>query len=102
MGIFWYIVIFLHAIFSVQYIIFRLRLRNSQLKYLFEPNVNFMRKCRSAARYDAIHVEGWKSMIGGALLTPIRLLGAICIVLFLLIFEKIFNKVTGSKLSSLY
>lgn len=97
MGIFWYIVLFVHAVFSVQYVIFRLRLKNSQLKYLFEPNVNFMKKCRSAARYDAIHVEGWKSIIGGALLTPVRLLGAIVIVLMLLVFEKVFNLITGSK-----
>lgn len=97
MGVFWYIVIFLHVIFSVQYVIFRLRLKNSQLKYLFEPNVNFMRKCRSAARYDAIHVAGWKSIIGGALLTPIRILAAIVLVLILYIFEWIFIRVTGSK-----
>ena len=97
MGVFWYVVIFLHAVFSVQYVIFRLRLKATQLKYLFEPNVNFMSKCRSAARYDAIHVDGWKSIIGGALLTPIRLLGAIVIVLILLIFEKIFLMITGSK-----
>lgn len=97
MGIFWYIVIFLHAVFSVQYVIFRLRLKNTELKYLFEPKVNFMRKCRAAARYDAIHVEGWKSIIGGALLTPVRLVVAVSIILVLLAFEKIFNLVTGSK-----
>jgi hypothetical protein len=62
---------------------------------LFEPNVNFMSKCRSAARYDAIHVEGWSSVIGGALLTPIRILVAITIVLILFIFEKIFIAITG-------
>jgi 1-acyl-sn-glycerol-3-phosphate acyltransferase len=40
-----------------------------------------MRTCEGGARYDAIHVRGWSSIITGALLTPLRLFVAISIVL---------------------
>ena len=69
-----------HAFFAFKYITFRLRLRNNELKYLFEPRVNFMRKCESAARYDAIHVRGWSSIICGALTIPLKLVVIVMVV----------------------
>ena len=97
MGLVCILIAIFHAVFAVKYITFRLRLQKNELKYLFEPNVNIMKQCESAARYDAIHVRGWISILTGAFLTPLRLLVVILVVLIQWIYVNIQAKITGSK-----
>lgn len=97
MGIFCILLILFHAVFAFQYITFRLRMNKKELKYLFEPRVNFMTECQSAARYDAIHVKGWSSILVGALLTPLRLLVVVLVVLCQYIYTFIQIKIYGGE-----
>jgi hypothetical protein len=87
-----------HIVFAIKYTTFRLRLKENELKYLFEPRVNFMTECEAAARYDAIHVNNWKSILVGAFLTPVRVSVAVVVVLIQWVYVNIQAKIYGGKL----
>jgi hypothetical protein len=72
----------IYIIWIVFFVSYRLKLRKTKLKYLFEPRVNKLASCASGARYDAVHAAGFKNIIGGAILFPIRvILVFICLIL---------------------
>lgn len=75
------------------------KMLNKNLKYLLEPRVNFMRNCKSGARYDAININKWEVYFGAIFLIPIRLTLAIPIFILMYVIVWPIKKLYGGKLT---
>ena len=97
MGLLSILGLILYTVWIYIFVKFRLKLRNSKLKYLFEPRVNFMAKSGSASRYDAINASGWSNIIFGAILLPVRLIIVISVLFTTWVLVRIHCKIVGCK-----
>lgn len=69
-------------------IVFR-RILNGQLAYLKQPPVNFLNTCRSAARYDFIHLKKLEIYLGAVFLLPIRFVMALILIIVVCVLQLI-------------